>query len=139
MRSCHLLVKITLYLPSVVKISSVLLRYVCEGNATLVPPTVVPTPSRTVVPPTVVPPDCGPSRSGQCSPHKLSRGDYCRENNGSSPPSKFRSSRGGTTVRIFTTVVPQVPDSSPPPITGGGDHCRYETGQWSPHTFLGGT
>ena len=74
MRSCHLLVKITLYLPSVVKISSVLLRYVCEGNATLVPPTVVPTPSRTVVPPTVVPPDCGPPRSRQCSPHKLSRG-----------------------------------------------------------------
>ena len=43
------------------------------------------------------PPDCSPPRSGQCSPHKLSRGDYCRENNGSSPPSKFRSSRGETT------------------------------------------
>jgi hypothetical protein len=35
------------------------------------------------------PPDCGPPRSGQCSPHQLSRGDYCRYFHDSSPPSKF--------------------------------------------------
>ena len=82
------------------------IRGVMGRECDIGPPDSGPHPLPDSGPPDCSPPDCGPPRSGQCSPHQLSRGDYCRENNDSSPPSKFRSSRGGTTVRIFTTVVP---------------------------------
>jgi len=56
-----------------------------HGMPTLVPTTVVPTPSRTVVPPTVVPPTVVP-----LDPDSV-------------PPINYR---GGTTVVKITTVVP---------------------------------